>query len=117
MARVKGALKARKRHKKVLKLARGYYGARGKQYKVAKQSVMRAMAHAFAGRKQVKRDYRSLWITRINAATRISGLSYSKFMHGLKAAGVGMNRKMLADLAVTDPAAFAKLVDVAKAAL
>jgi large subunit ribosomal protein L20 len=116
MARVKGALNARKRHKKVLKLAKGYFGARGKQYKIAKQSVMRAMAHAFAGRKQVKRDYRSLWITRINAATRISGMSYSKFMHGLKTAGVVMNRKMLADMAVTDPAAFAKLVDVAKAA-
>ena len=116
MARVKGALNARKRHKKVLKLAKGYWGARGKQYRVAKQSVMRAMAHSFAGRKQVKRDYRSLWITRINAATRMSGMSYSKFMYGLKQAGIGMNRKMLADLAVTDPKAFAKLVDVAKAA-
>jgi large subunit ribosomal protein L20 len=116
MSRVKGALNARKRHKKVLKLARGYYGARGKQYRVAKQSVMRAMAHAFAGRKQVKRDYRSLWITRINAATRLSGLSYSRFMHGLKIAGVNLNRKILADMAVCDPSAFAKLVDVAKAA-
>ena len=116
MARVKGALNARKRHKKVLKLAKGYYGARGKQYRIAKQSVMRALAASFAGRKQVKRDYRSLWIARINAATRINGMSYSKFMFGLKTAGVTMNRKMLADLAVTDPGAFAKLVDVAKAA-
>ena len=116
MSRVKGALNARKKHKKVLKLARGYYGARGKQYRIAKQSVMRAMAHSFAGRKQVKRDYRALWIARINAATRLSGMSYSKFIFGLKTAGVTMNRKMLADLAVTDPGAFAKLVDVAKAA-
>jgi len=116
MARIKGALNARKRHKKVLKLARGYYGARGKQYKIAKQSVMRALAHSFAGRKQTKREYRSLWIARINAATRISGLSYSRFMHGLKVAGINMNRKILADLAITDPAAFAKLVDTAKAA-
>ena len=117
MARVKGALNARKRHKKVLKLAKGYYGARGKQYRIAKQSVMRAMAQSFAGRKQVKRDYRALWIARINAATRIHDLSYSKFIHGLKTAGVVMNRKMLADLAVADPSAFAKLVDVAKAAI
>jgi len=116
MSRVKGAMNARKRHKKVLRLAKGFWGARGKQYRVAKQSVMRAMAHAFAGRKQVKRDYRNLWITRINAASRMSGMSYSKFMHGLKTAGVNLNRKMLADLAVTDPGAFAKLVDVAKAA-
>jgi len=116
MSRVKGAMNARKRHKKVLKLAKGFFGARGKQYRVAKQSVMRAMAHSFAGRKQVKRDYRALWITRINAATRLSGMSYSKFMHGLKQAGVVMNRKILADLAVADPNAFAKLVDVAKAA-
>lgn len=116
MSRVKGAINARKRHKKVLKLAKGYFGARGKQYRVAKQSVMRAMAHSFAGRKQTKRDFRALWITRINAATRLSGMSYSKFMFGLKKAGVVMNRKILADLAIADPAAFAKLVDVAKTA-
>ena len=116
MSRIKGAMNARKKHKKVLKLARGFFGARGKQYRIAKTAVMRAMAHAFAGRKQVKRDYRNLWITRINAASRMSGMSYSKFMHGLKTAGVNLNRKMLADLAVTDPGAFAKLVDVAKAA-
>ncbi len=115
MARVKGALNARKKHKKVLKMAKGFRGARSKQYRVAKQSVMRAMAHAFAGRKQTKREYRRLWITRINAATRMYGLSYSKFMYGLKLANINMNRKMLAELAVTDNTTFAKLVDTAKA--
>jgi len=115
MARVKGALNARKRHKKVLKLARGFRGARSKQYRIAKQSVMRAMAHAFAGRKQTKRDYRKLWITRINAAARLNGLSYSKMIHGLKAANININRKMLADLAITDAAAFTKLAETAKA--
>ena len=117
MARVKGALNARKKHKKVLKMAKGYFGARSKQYRVAKQSVMKAMAHSFAGRKQTKRAYRKLWIVRINAAARLNGLSYSKFMNGLKNAGVTLNRKMLADLAVSDAAAFTKLVDTAKAAL
>ncbi|MBO5561972.1 MAG: 50S ribosomal protein L20 [Firmicutes bacterium] len=117
MARVKGALNARKKHKKVLKMAKGYFGARSKQYRVAKQSVMKAMAHSFAGRKQTKRAYRRLWIVRINAAARLNGLSYSKFMNGLKNAGVTLNRKMLADLAVCDAAAFTKLVDTAKAAL
>lgn len=117
MARVKGALNARKRHKKVLKLARGYRGARSKQYRVAKQSVMKAMAFAFAGRKQTKRDYRSLWITRINAAARMNDISYSKLMHGLKLADVNINRKMLAELAVYDPAAFTTLVNTAKAKL
>lgn len=115
MARVKGALNARKRHKKVLKMAKGFRGARSKQYRVAKQSVMKAMAHAFAGRKQTKREYRRLWIVRINAAARINGLSYSKFMNGLKIAGININRKMLAELAVNDAPAFAKLVDTAKA--
>lgn len=115
MARVKGALNARKKHKKVLKMAKGFRGARSKQYRVAKQSVMRAMAHAFAGRKQTKREYRKLWIVRINAAARINGLSYSKFMNGLKIAGISINRKMLAELAVNDAPAFAKLVDTAKA--
>ncbi len=114
MARVKGALNARKKHKKVLKMAKGFRGARSKQYRVAKQSVMRAMAHAFAGRKQTKREYRRLWITRINAATRMHGLSYSKFMYGLKLANITMNRKMLAELAVTDSNSFAKLVETAK---
>lgn len=114
MARIKGAVNARKKHKKVLKMAKGFRGARSKQYRVAKQSVMRAMAHAFAGRKQTKREYRRLWITRINAATRINGLSYSKFMNGLKIAGININRKMLAELAVNDANAFSKLVDTAK---
>ena len=117
MARVKGALNARKKHKKVLKLARGYRGARSKQYRVAKQSVMKAMAFAFAGRKQTKREYRSLWIVRINAAARMNGLSYSKLMHGLKVAGVDMNRKMLAEMAVNDAAGFAAVAEVAKKAL
>ena len=100
MARIKGAMNARKKHKKVLKMAKGFRGARSKQYRVAKQSVMRAMAHAFAGRKQTKREYRKLWIVRINAAARINGISYSKFMNGLKVAGININRKMLAELAV-----------------
>ncbi|MBR6401414.1 MAG: 50S ribosomal protein L20 [Firmicutes bacterium] len=117
MARVKGALNARKKHKKVLKMAKGYFGARSKQYRVAKQSVMKAMAHSFAGRKQTKRAYRRLWIVRINAAARLNGLSYSKFMNGLKNAGITLNRKMLADLAVTDAAAFTSLVNTAKSAL
>ena len=116
MARVKGALNARKKHKKVLKMAKGFYGARGKQYRVAKQSVMRALAASYAGRKQTKRDFRRLWIARINAGARLSGISYSKFMYGLKNAGVMINRKMLADMAVSDPAAFAKLADLAKTA-
>ncbi|MCI8342700.1 MAG: 50S ribosomal protein L20 [Firmicutes bacterium] len=117
MARVKGALNARKKHKKVLKLAKGYRGARSKQYRTAKQSVMKAMAYAFAGRKQTKREYRSLWITRINAAARINNISYSQLMHGLKLANINMNRKMLADLAVSDAEGFTKLVDAAKAKL
>lgn len=117
MARIKGAVSARKRHKKVLKMARGFVGARSKQYRVAKQSVMRAMAHSFAGRKQTKREYRRLWITRINAAARINGLSYSKFMNGLKLAGIDLNRKMLAELAVNDMNTFARLVDTAKTSI
>ncbi len=117
MARIKGAMNARKKHKKVLKMAKGFVGARSKQYRVAKQSVMRAMAHAFAGRKQTKREYRRLWITRINAAARINGLSYSKFMNGIKNAGININRKMLAEMAVNDANAFAKLVETAKSNL
>jgi large subunit ribosomal protein L20 len=117
MARVKGALNARKKHKKVLKMAKGFVGARSKQYRVAKQSVMRAMAHSFAGRKQTKREYRRLWIVRINAAARMNDLSYSKLMNGLKVAGININRKMLAELAVNDAAAFTALVDAAKKAL
>lgn len=114
MARVKGGLGAKKRHNRVLKLAKGYRGARSKQYRVAKQSVMRALTSSYAGRKQRKRQFRQLWIARINAAARINGLSYSKFMYGLKLAGVEMNRKMLAEMAVNDAEGFAKLVDVAK---
>ena len=109
MARVKGALNAKKRHNRVLKLAKGYRGARSKQYRIAKQSVMRALASAYAGRKERKRQFRQLWIARINAAARINGLSYSKLMHGLKSAGVDMNRKVLADLAVNDAAGFSKI--------
>ena len=115
MARVKGALNAKKKHNRVLKLAKGYRGARSKQYRVAKQSVMRALTSAFAGRKQKKRDMRSLWITRINAAARLEGMSYSNLMHGLKLAGVDINRKMLAELAVNDPEGFKTLAELAKA--
>ena len=117
MARVKGALNAKKRHNRVLKLAKGYRGARSKQYRIAKQSVMRALASAYAGRKERKRQVRQLWIARINAAARMNGLSYSKLMHGLKVAGVDMNRKILADVAVNDPAGFTKLAEVAKSKL
>ena len=115
MARIKGAINAKKKHKRVLKLAKGYRGARSKQYRIAKQSVMRAMASAFAGRKQRKRDMRRLWITRINAAARINGISYSQMMHGLKAAGIEIKRKILAELAVNDGAGFAALAEMAKA--
>ena len=117
MARIKGGLNAKKRHNRTLKLAKGYRGARSKQYRVAKQSVMRALASSYAGRKERKRQFRQLWIARINAAARLNGLSYSKFMHGLKLAGVDMNRKMLAELAVNDKEGFAALVEVAKAKL
>jgi len=110
MARIKGGLNAKKKHKKVLKLAKGYFGSRSKQYRTAKQSVMRAMAHSFAGRKQTKRDYRRLWITRINAAARINGVSYSKFMCALKLNNININRKMLAEMAVNDAEGFASLV-------
>ena len=117
MARVKGALNAKKKHNRVLKLAKGYRGARSKQYRVAKQSVMRALTSAYAGRKERKRQFRQLWIARINAAARMNGLSYSKFMYGLKSAGVEMNRKIIADLAVNDAAAFTALPETAKKAL
>ena len=116
MARIKGGLNARKKHNRVLKLAKGYRGARSKQYRVAKQSVMRALASSYAGRKQRKRQFRRLWIARINAAARINGLSYSRFMYGLKLAGVDINRKMLAELAVSDAAAFTQLTEIAKKA-
>lgn len=117
MARVKGGLGAKKRHNRTLKLAKGYRGARSKQYRVAKQSVMRALTSSYAGRKERKRQFRQLWIARINAAARLNGLSYSQFMHGLKLANVDLNRKVLADMAVTDAAGFAKLVEAAKSKL
>ena len=117
MARVKGGLGAKKRHNRTLKLAKGYRGARSKQYRVAKQSGMRALTSSYAGRKERKRQFRQLWIARINAAARLNGLSYSQFMHGLKLANVDLNRKVLADMAVTDAAGFAKLVEVAKSKL
>ena len=117
MARVKGGLNAKKRHNRVLKLAKGYRGARSKQYRVAKQSVMRALKSSYAGRKERKRQFRQLWIARINAAARINGLSYSKFMYGLKLAGVEMNRKILADMAINDAEGFATLAELAKSKL
>ena len=117
MARVKGGMNARKKHNRVLKLAKGYRGARSKQYRIAKQSVMRALTSAYAGRKERKRQFRQLWIARINAAARINGLSYSKFMFGLKKAGIDLNRKVLADMAITDAEGFAKVAEAAKAAL
>ena len=117
MARVKGALNAKKKHNRVLKLAKGYRGARSKQYRVAKQSVMRALTSSYAGRKERKRQFRQLWIARINAAARMNGLSYSKLMYGLKLAGVEVNRKMLSEMAISNPADFTALCDVAKAKL
>ena len=114
MARIKGGVNAKKKHNRVLKLAKGYRGARSKQYRVAKQSVMRALASSYAGRKERKRQFRQLWIARINAAARLNGLSYSKFMYGLKLAEVDINRKMLADLAVNDAEGFTALADLAK---
>ncbi len=117
MARIKGGLNAKKRHNKVLKLAKGYRGARSKQYRVAKQSVMRALATSYAGRKERKRQFRQLWIARINAAARMNGLSYSRLMHGLKLAGVEVNRKMLSEMAINDAEGFAKLAEVAKSKL
>ena len=117
MARIKGGMNAKKKHKRVLKLAKGYRGARSKQYRVAKQSVMRALEESYTGRKQKKRQFRQLWIARINAAARMNGLSYSKFMYGLKLAEVNVNRKMLPEMAISDPEGFASLVEVAKSKL
>ena len=117
MARIKGGMNAKKKHNRVLKMAKGYRGARSKQYRVAKQSVMRALTSSYAGRKQRKRQFRQLWIARINAAARINGLSYSKFMYGLKLANIDLNRKVLAEMAVNDAEGFAKLAEVAKAKL
>ncbi|MBE5949378.1 MAG: 50S ribosomal protein L20 [Lachnospiraceae bacterium] len=117
MARVKGGLNAKKRHNRVLKLAKGYRGARSKQYRIAKQSVMRALTTSYAGRKQRKRQFRSLWIARINAAARINGLSYSRFMYGLKLANIELNRKVLSDMAINDAEGFAALAEIAKGKL
>ena len=114
MARVKVGMNAKKKHNRTLKLAKGYRGARSKQYRVAKQSVMRALTSSYAGRKERKRQFRQLWIARINAAARMNGISYSQFMHGLKLAGVEMNRKMLAEMAVNDAEGFATLAELAK---
>ena len=114
MARVKGALNAKKKHKKILNLAKGYYGAKSKLYRPANEAVMRALRSAYVGRKLRKRDFRKLWITRINAAARINGLSYSKLINGLKLAEVEINRKMLADIAVNDEESFRQLVNIAK---
>ena len=117
MARVKGAMMTRKRRKKVLKLAKGYWGAKSRHFKMAKQAVMKSGNYAYIGRKQRKRDFRRLWITRISAACRMNGINYSTFMNGLKKAGITLNRKMLSELAIQDAAAFTALVEKAKAAL
>ena len=116
MARVKGAMMTRKRRNKVLKAAKGYWGSKSKHFKMAKQAVMKSGNYAFAGRKMKKRDFRSLWITRISAQAKVNGMNYSQFMHGLKVAGINLNRKMLAELAVSDKEAFAALAEKAKAA-
>ena len=117
MARIKGAMMTRKRRNKVLKAAKGYWGAKSKHFKMAKEAIMKSGNYAFAGRKMKKRDFRSLWITRISAEAKVNGMNYSTFMHGLKLAGINLNRKMLSELAVSDKEAFAALVAKAKAAL
>ena len=117
MARVKGAMMTRKRRNKILKLAKGYWGAKSKHYKMANEQVMKSLQYAYVGRRLKKRDFRSLWITRISAACAANGINYSRFMNGLKKAGIELNRKMLAEIAVSDAAAFTALVEKAKAAL
>ena len=117
MARVKGAMMTRKRRKKTLKLAKGYYGSKSKHFKMAKQQVMKSGNYAFAGRKMKKREFRNLWITRINNAVRAQGMNYSSFMNGLKKSGIELNRKMLSEMAINDPASFTALVETAKKAL
>ncbi|EFI42350.1 MULTISPECIES: 50S ribosomal protein L20 [Peptoniphilus] len=114
MARIKRAVNAKKKHKKILKQAKGYFGAKSKLFRPANQAVMKSLSYAFIGRKQRKRDFRKLWIARINAATRINGMSYSKFINGLKKANIEINRKMLSEMAINDPQGFAKLVEIAK---
>ena len=116
MARVKGAMMTRKRRNKVLKLAKGYWGAKSKHFKMANQQVMKSLSYAYTGRRLKKRDFRQLWITRISAACKLNGMNYSTFMHGLKLAGIDMNRKMLSETAIHDPAAFTALCEKAKAA-
>ena len=117
MARIKGAMMTRKRRNKILKMAKGYWGAKSTHYKMANQAVMKSLTYAYVGRKLKKRDYRKLWITRISAACKANGINYSRFMHGLKLAGIEMNRKMLSETAIHDPAAFTLLVDTAKKAI
>ncbi|MBQ8883345.1 MAG: 50S ribosomal protein L20 [Oscillospiraceae bacterium] len=117
MARVKGAMMTRKRRNKTLKLAKGYFGAKSKHFKMAKQAVMKSGQYAYIGRKQKKRDFRSLWITRISAAAKMNGMNYSTFMNGVKKAGITLNRKMLSEIAINDPAGFTAIVEKAKAAL
>ena len=116
MARIKGATMTRKRRNKVLKLAKGYYGSKHSLFKTAKQAVMKSGQYAYIGRKQKKRDFRSLWITRISAACKMNGMNYSSFMHGLKVAGIEINRKMLSEMAISNPAAFTQLIEIAKKA-
>jgi large subunit ribosomal protein L20 len=116
MARVKGAMMSRKRRKKILKLAKGYWGSKSKHFRVANQAVMKSLSYAYTGRKLKKRDFRSLWITRISAACKLNGMNYSTFMHGLKQAGIEMNRKMLSEMAISDPGAFTRLTELAKQA-
>ena len=117
MARVKGAMMTRKRRNKILKMAKGYWGAKSKHFKMANQAVMKSLTYAYTGRRLKKRDFRQLWITRINAACKLNGMNYSTFMNGLKKAGINLNRKMLSELAINDAAAFTALVEQAKAAL
>ena len=117
MARIKCAVTTRKRRKKILKLAKGFYGAKSKQFRTANQAVMRSLTNAYIGRKQKKRDFRQLWITRISAAAKMNGMNYSTFMNGVKKAGITLNRKMLSEIAINDPAGFTAIVEKAKAAL
>ena len=116
MARVKGAMMTRKRRNKILKMAKGYWGAKSKHFKMANQAVMKSGSYAYTGRKLKKRDFRQLWITRINAACKMNGMNYSTFMHGLKVAGIEINRKMLSEMAISNPAAFTQLIEIAKKA-
>jgi len=117
MARIKGAVTTRKRRKKILKLAKGYWGAKSKRFKMANQAVMKSLTYAYIGRKQRKRDFRKLWIMRINAACKANGMNYSRFMHGLKLSGIDLNRKMLSEIAIHEPEAFTQLCGTAKAAI